>query len=129
MLIFTAIRVAFMKMLASLFLLRANYRYDKEWDTVLTSVLDDPELEIVDINVDSELISLRSNGMDFIIGLTIGHDLGNLRVFNGGGIDIFDRRVPKFKTTLRLMRLARSKPSTTNSIYHDMIKQITPPEL
>ena len=129
MLIFTAIRVAFMKMLASLFLLRANYRYDKEWDTVLTSVLDDPELEIVDINVDSELISLRSNGMEFIIGLTIGHDLGNLRVFNGGGIDIFDRRVPKFKTTLRLMRLARSKPSTTNSIYHDMIKQITPPEL
>lgn len=129
MLIFTAIRVAFMKMLASLFLLRANYRYDKEWDAVLVSVLDDPELEIVDINVEAELISLRSNGMDFIIGLTIGRDLGNLRVFNGGGIDIFDRRVPKFKTTLRLMRLARSKPSTTNSIYHDMIKQITPPEL
>jgi hypothetical protein len=129
MLIFTAIRVAFMKMLASLFLLRANYRYDKEWDTVLTSVLDDPELEIVDINLDSELISLRSNGMDFIIGLTIGHDLGNLRVFNGGGIDIFDRRVPKFKTSMRLLRLVESNPPTSNSIYHDMIKQIPPTEL
>jgi hypothetical protein len=109
--------------------LKANYRYDKDWDTALVSVLNDPELEVVDVNLDSELISLRSNGMEFIIGLTVGDDLGNLRVFNGDGVVIQDRRVPKFKTSLRLMRLARSKPSTTNSIYHDMNKQIPPTEL